>query len=244
MAFTIEELAARAGMTVRNVRNYQTKGLVPPPALQGRKGVYSDEHLARLELIKEMQASGFNLAAIRKLLEGVPEGSGREALRFEQALLSPWTEERPEIVDAAELAERFGNPEPEILARAEAAGVLRLMDDGRIEVIVPGLVKAGERVLALGIPLEDVVAITEQLVANSNRVATAFVDLFLRNVWRPFEQAGKPAERWPEVRAALEALRPLASEALLGAFQARMAFAVEEAFGTELERRQRDDRSA
>ena len=244
MAFPIEELAARAGMTVRNVRNYQTKGLLPPPQLQGRKGVYSDEHLARLELIKEMQAGGFNLTAIRKLLEGVPEGAGREALRFEQALLSPWSEEEPEIVDAAELAERFGSPDPEILARAEAAGVLRFMDDGRVEVIVPGLVAAGERVLALGIPIGDVVDITEQLVANSNRIAAAFVELFLRNVWRPFERAGKPAERWPEVRAALEALRPLASEALLGAFQARMALAVEEAFGSELDRHDRAERPA
>ena len=101
----IEELAGRAGMTVRNVRNYQTKGLLPPPRLAGRKGVYSDEHLARLQLIKEMQAGGFNLTAIRKLLEGVPEGAGREALRFEQALLSPWSEDEPEIVEVAELAE-------------------------------------------------------------------------------------------------------------------------------------------
>ena len=240
MALTIEELAQRAGMTVRNVRNYQTKGLLPPPQLAGRKGLYSDEHLARLQLIREMHSGGFNLTAIRKLLDGVPEGSGREALRFEQALLSPWSDEAPEIVDAAELAERFGNPGPEALARVEKAGVLRVLDDGRVELIAPGLVRAGERVLSLGIPLEDVVDITEQLVANSNRVAAAFVDLFLRNVWRPFEQAGKPADRWPEVRAALEALRPLASEALLGAFQARMSRAVEDAFGNEL---QNDERS-
>jgi DNA-binding transcriptional MerR regulator len=234
MAFTIEELAHGAGMTVRNVRNYQTKGLLPPPRLEGRKGVYDDEHLARLQLIKEMQGAGFNLVAIRTLLERTPEGAGREVLRFEQALLSPWTDDGPEIVTAEDLAERFGNPPPEILVRAERAGVLRVLDDGRVELLAPALIRAGEQVMALGVPIEDVIEVTEQLVANSNRIASVFVDLFLRNVWRPFEQAGRPPERWPEIRAALEGLRPLASDALLGAFQARMSHAVEEAFGTEL----------
>jgi DNA-binding transcriptional MerR regulator len=238
---TIEELARRAGMTVRNVRNYQTKGLLPPPELKGRKGVYDDEHLARLVLIKEMQGAGFNLAAIRALLRSVPEGAGREALRFEQALLSPWGDEKTTIVEAGELADRFGHPPPEVFARAERAGIVRTLDDGRVEILAPRLVRAGEQVMALGVPVADVLEVTEQLVANSNRIAAAFVELFLRNVWRPFEQAGRPAEKWPEIRTALERLRPLATEALLGSFQARMSLAVEEAFGSELASDERRD---
>jgi hypothetical protein len=119
--------------------------------------------------------------------------------------------------------------------RAERAGVLRTLEDGRIELTVPGLIRAGEEVLALGVPIEDALEVMEQLVANSRRVASVFVDLFLRHVWRPFEEAGRPPERWPEIRGALERLRPLASQALLGAFQARMSRAVEEAFGSELD---------
>lgn len=231
---TIEELAGAAGMTVRNVRNYQTKALIPPPELRGRKGVYGAEHLARLQLIREMQASGFNLAAIKKLLDRVPQGAGQEALRLERALLSPWSDEEPQVVAADELAERFGNPPPEILERAQRIGAIRVLDEGHVEVPVPSLLRLGRQVMDLGVPLEDVLAVTEQLVANSNRVAAAYVDLFLRNVWQPFEREGRPRERWPEVRAALERLRPLASEALLAAFQARMESAVEEAFGSEV----------
>lgn len=234
MAVTIDELARRTGLTVRTIRNYQTKGLVSPPALKGRTGLYDEEHVARLRLIKEMQAAGFNLASIRRLLDIVPAGAGEEALRLEQALLSPWSSEQPQIISAAELAGRFGNPPPEVIERAQKLGVLKVLGDGNVELPVPSLIKAGQQVMELGISLEDVMQVTEMLIASADRVAAVFTELFLKNVWRPFEEAGRPAEQWQEVRSALERLRPIASEALLGAFQARMKVAVEGSFGAQL----------
>jgi DNA-binding transcriptional MerR regulator len=67
---TIGELAAAAGMTVRNVRNHQARGLIGPPRLEARTGYYGREHLERLKLIRAMQDEGFNLEAIRCLLGG------------------------------------------------------------------------------------------------------------------------------------------------------------------------------
>src|SRR5919201_6474726 len=84
-SLTIDELARRTGMTVRNIRAHQSRGLVPPPQVRGRTGYYGDEHLARIELIKELQADGFNLEAIRRLLEGAG-GSSSEVLDFSRAL--------------------------------------------------------------------------------------------------------------------------------------------------------------
>ena len=55
---TIDELAARVGMTVRNIRAYTSRGLLPPPRLRGRTGLYDEEHLARLTMVKEMLADG------------------------------------------------------------------------------------------------------------------------------------------------------------------------------------------
>src|SRR6478609_2458560 len=78
-SMTIDELARRTGMTVRNIRAHQSRGLVPPPDVRGRTGYYGDEHVERIELIKELQADGFNLEAIRRLLEGAG-GSSREVL--------------------------------------------------------------------------------------------------------------------------------------------------------------------
>ena len=64
LRLTIGELAEAAGMTVRNVRNHRSRGLIGPPALVARTGYYGTEHLERLKLIRAMQAEGFNLEAI------------------------------------------------------------------------------------------------------------------------------------------------------------------------------------
>src|SRR5919197_396691 len=106
-SMTIDELARRTGMTVRNIRAHQSRGLVPPPDVRGRTGYYGDDHVARIELIKELQADGFNLEAIRRLLEGAG-GSGSEVLSFSRALRAPFEDEQPEILDMREMAERWG----------------------------------------------------------------------------------------------------------------------------------------
>ncbi len=81
-----------------------------------------------------------------------------------------------------------------------------------------------------------------QLRHHSKGVARTFTDLFIEQVWKPFEEAGSPEERWPEVREALERLRPLAADALLAMFQLTMTEAVEKAFGREVERLRRGSR--
>ena len=73
LRLTIGELAAAAGMTVRNVRNHQARGLIAPPSLVARTGYYGTEHLERLKLIRAMQAEGFNLEAIGLLLASAGE---------------------------------------------------------------------------------------------------------------------------------------------------------------------------
>src|SRR2546428_10531477 len=65
---TIDELAHRTGMTVRNIRAHQSRGLLPPPEVRARTGYYGTEHVARIELIRELQGEGFNLESIRRLL--------------------------------------------------------------------------------------------------------------------------------------------------------------------------------
>ncbi|MDP8987506.1 MAG: MerR family transcriptional regulator, partial [Actinomycetota bacterium] len=37
---TIDDLAREAGCTTRNIRSYQTLGLLPPPSIVGRVGYY------------------------------------------------------------------------------------------------------------------------------------------------------------------------------------------------------------
>src|SRR5213083_2244877 len=116
---TIDELARQTGMTVRNIRAHQSRSLLPPPEVRGRTGYYGEEHVARIELIKELQADGFNLESIRKLLEGAG-GSSSEVLDFSRTLRAPFEDEQPEIISAEELAERWGGALDErLMARAE-----------------------------------------------------------------------------------------------------------------------------
>ena len=233
---TIDALARETGMTVRNIRAHQSRGLLPPPEVRGRTGYYGPEHVARIELIRELQGEGFNLESIRRLLDG-SAGVSDEVLRFTRAVRAPFEDEEPQIVEAAELAERWRSSDPKLLERAERLGFLRPLGDGRYEEISPRLAAAGDELAALGVPAEVALETVERVRRHADGVATTFVRLFLKQVWKPFDEAGRPEERWPEVREALERLRPLASEALLSVFQIAMGDAVEKAFGREMERR-------
>ena len=94
-------------MSVRNIRAHQRRGLLPPPELRARTGYYGPAHVARLRLIQEMQATGFNLAAIKHLVDDA-ERVGEEVIDFARALLTPFENERPEMIDGAELASASG----------------------------------------------------------------------------------------------------------------------------------------
>lgn len=227
---TIGELARRTGMTIRNIRAHQTRGLLPPPEVHGRTGYYNQDHVARIELTREMQAEGLNLEAIRRVLES-SEGSSREMVDFARAVRAPFEDETPEIFDVDELAAAWGVEkfDPKLLARVEELGVLRRLPEGKIEVISPRLQQAGTALIELGVPPQAAVETAEQLRRSSERVARTFVELFVREIWEPFDKAGRPEEDWPKVREALDRMRPLASDALLAMFQVTMGESTEKA---------------
>jgi DNA-binding transcriptional MerR regulator len=233
-ALTIDELARNTGMTVRNIRAHQSRGLLPAPEVRGRTGYYGPEHVARIELIRELQTEGFNLEAIRRLVTGTETSA--EVLRFTRAVRAPFEDEQPQIVETAELIERFGTTDPKILRRAEKLGLLRPLGDGRYEEMSPRLARAGEELAALGVPADVTIEVVARLRRHADGVARTFVRLFLEQVWKPFDAAGRPDERWSDVQEALDRLRPLASEALVGMFQLAMNDAVDQAFGEVLER--------
>lgn len=233
---TIDELARRAGITTRNIRAYQTRGLLRPPDVRGRRGLYGEEHVARLRLIRDMQAAGFNLQAIKRLLEMVPAGAAEEAVRLERALLAPWVTEAPELVDQAELAARFPDAGEEEIRRAQELGLITPLEDGRVRIESPTLLRAGEEVVRLGVPPAEALEVLERVRRHAEGVARAFVSLFLERVWTP-HVSDDPSAGLPRIREALERLRPIASSVLTTTFQRVMAAEVEAAVGDELARR-------
>ena len=73
---TIEQLAAAVGMSVRNIRNHQSRGLLPPPDVRARVGYYGAEHVVRLRLIQKKWASEDELKKVdAKVRETVNEAA-------------------------------------------------------------------------------------------------------------------------------------------------------------------------
>ena len=223
-------------MTVRNIRAHQSRGLLPPPRLRGRTGIYGPDHVARIELIVELQAEGFNLEGIRRLIETSGEDSA-ELLRFTRLIHAPFDEEPGREIPLTALVERFGSDDPKLLERAIKLGVLRPLGEGWIEEVSPRWGAPASELRELGVPPEVALDIVATLRRATDGAARAFVELFLAQVWKPFDEAGRPPERWPEVQESLERLRPLATDAVLAMFRIVMEERVEQAFGRELHRR-------
>jgi DNA-binding transcriptional MerR regulator len=190
-----------------------------------------------LKLIRDLQEEGFNLNGIKRLLDG-EDGTAERMTRFKRALTSPY-DEQPARLTLTELAERFRLSAAEaeaVLSQAENLKILVPDGDGGYEAPSPALLAVAEEVARQGISLQEALAVFEELVEHADAVAHAFVRLFVHDVWGPFQRADMPPERWPEIDESIERLRPLASDALLAIFQARMRSQIEAAFGDGAER--------
>jgi DNA-binding transcriptional MerR regulator len=242
---TIEQLAAESGMTVRNIRAHQARGLLNPPEVRARVGYYGPEHLEQLQLIRDLQEDGFNLGAIKRLLDDT-EGTAERLQRFGRALSAVAAPERGQVLALDELGRRFrvsAEEAPEVLAEAERLGVLVPIGQGRYRVPSPSLLAIAEEVVGRGISVHSALAVLEDIDRHCESVSRTFVELFVAEIWKPFAQADMPDERWPEIEHAVERLGPVASEALMAIFQRRLGAQLEGAF-EEITRRVAERTSA
>ena len=229
---TIEELSDATGMSVRNIRAHQARGLLAPPEVRTRVGYYGPEHVAQLRLIRELQDDGFNLNGIKRLLED-SQGTAERLLRFKLSLSDPEQTEAPEILTLADLGRRFRvDPDevPEVLGQATKLGVLVPVGGNAFEAPSPSLLAVAEEVVSRGIPLRSALDVLAEIDRHVDSVSRSFVRLFLAEVWKPFAQADMPSDRWPEIESAVERLRPIAAEALMAIFRQRLSTQIEGAF--------------
>ncbi|HEY3005952.1 MAG TPA: MerR family transcriptional regulator [Kribbellaceae bacterium] len=231
---TVDQLAAKVGMTVRNVRAYAGRGLLPPPRLVGRTGYYGPDHVARLTLVRELLDKGYTLSAVERMLEDLPDGP--MGLSLFESLVSPWTPTEPEFVDEQQLAQRAGVPhDPATIDKLVELGVVDRTDtEGRLKVHNPDLLRAGLDVIALGVPLDAIFELLPKLFAEAEAVSKLYVNLFRDTVWRSFVDAGMPAEGWPDVQRTIDHIIPLAGQALIATFREAMGREIETAVGEEL----------
>jgi DNA-binding transcriptional MerR regulator len=231
---TIEQLASQAGVTVRNIRSHRARGLLPAPEVRDRVGYYGPQHLARLRTIQELQADGFNLKGIERLL-GQNVGAAEQFLSFRRAL-DEFDDEQPRTFTREDLDARFGTDSDDLLKRAIDTGALVPVEEGRFEAPFPSLLDAAEGVIAAGVSLDHALTVIGKVRSRCRSISHEFVELFLEDIWKPFEDEGYPQDRWPAVREALDQLRPLSLQALAAVYRMTLSDEIEKALGKQLER--------
>ena len=234
-ALTIDELSQRVEMTVRNLREWRTLGLLPAAEMRGRVGYYEPAVVARVERIKELHAQGFPLDLIRRMLEA-SDGSADDVLRFAGALRAPFREEDAPVVDLDRWTEQWGSADPAGLRRAAELGLIRERPDGGYEYTSARVARVGDALHALGLSLEQTLAATAEIREHADGVADLFERVWLEHVWRPFLEAGASEEGLKRLEATLDAVQPLALDAVVGIFTVAMEARIEQGIAREVER--------
>lgn len=213
---TLDELTTRVGMSVRNVRFYTTKGLLSPPIRRGRSGYYSVDHLARLELVRELQAHGFTLSAIERYVARIPSDATPETIALHRTLLAPWMAELPETVGRKELVRRAGRPlSDDDLDTLNALGIVYPTKNGKFQVAVAHL-SVGVALLDLGMPFEAALAAQDIFTKHGREVADELTEVFRTQVWPAYKEGGASPEH---LRQMVEKFKPVSVTALVTAYE-------------------------
>lgn len=215
--YRLDDLAHAAGVTVRNVRAYAERGLLPAPRRVGRINLYDETHLGRLRLINRLLERGYTVAHIADFIDTWEGGHDLgQTLGLEAALLAPSSGELPEELGRADLEELFGSQVDERdIERAIELGLLSQTEDGRFRVHRPRLLRAGAELLDIGMPLPAVLDLAGRMREQINAVAQTFVSTVANHVLAQHEPGWRPSdEEIPALVALVERLRPLARVAV------------------------------
>ncbi|MEU0699143.1 MerR family transcriptional regulator [Streptomyces niveus] len=215
--YRIEDLAHASGATVRTIRAYQDRGLLPTPERRGRANVYGDTHLARLRQIADLLERGYTLASIKELLEAWTAGRGLGGvLGLVAEAHGPWTDEHAARITRAELDERFGgSPDDAALAEAVELGVLERIPDRDDEFLVPSPqeLSVAAELYAAGVPLTAISAHLRELRGQVEHIAARFLEFTSEHVFARYLGNHPPTnEDAAEAASLVRRLRPLARQ--------------------------------
>ncbi|SFO44876.1 MerR HTH family regulatory protein [Pseudonocardia ammonioxydans] len=251
--YRIDELARAANSTVRNVRAYQERGLLPPPRREGRVGIYDGTHLARLQLIGRLLHRGYTASNIAELLRAWQDGRDlADVLGLEQVVTSFFAQELPETITCSELLSLLspsdGEPSEaqvrELVRAAADVGLIELPPGGHLaehcadfRVPSPRLLRTTADLIAAGVPTSEVLSLGAQVRRAVDDTARRFVEIMSDYLFRSRAPGWMPSPgEVPAVAAFIDRIRP----ATAGALQASLALAldhhVDAAFGEYIDR--------
>ncbi|MET9290489.1 MerR family transcriptional regulator [Streptomyces sp. NPDC003077] len=231
------ELAEAAGITVRTLRFYRERKLIPPPRREGRIAWYNDHHLARLRTIAALLERGHTLGGIAELLTAFDNGRDvGEVLGLESPLISPWSEETPVRLTPEELADHFsGDVTAENLAASLDIGYLAVDGDEFVHVS-RRLLDASTELVATGVPLAAVLAAGREVRTHVEAMAELFTTLVRTHVFadtlhRVAEGQPPTSEEIAAITETIEKLRPITKNVV----EAELSMAMDRRVRAELE---------
>lgn len=195
MELTIQELSARVNMTPRNIREWQTIGVLLPPRRRGRLAFYDETHVWRIERVKSLRGDGFPLDVIRQFLER-PQASAADVLTLSATVLDPASQGGSKAVDRAAMAEQFGADVEEALI---GCGLVEVIDDQTVVIKDVATFDYVEQLAAIGLPVDAIVSAVQVMSELQVRGVGVLVDLYRKEVWQPFVDAGLPAAQWRSI---------------------------------------------
>lgn len=215
---SLDELTDRVGISVRNIRFYTTRGLLPPPIKRGRSGYYSPDHIARLELVKELQAHGFTLSAIERYVARIPDESSPEEIAVHRVTLQPWLVEEPRLVTRRELDRLAGKKlTDDELDKLIAMEVVTA--DGDKYAVVESRLSTGLNLFSLEVPIDVLQACHEIYSRHGRAIAEELTDVFQTMLWPRYKHGDIPAEHMVKM---LESFQPASVAAIVEAFSQAM----------------------
>lgn len=232
--FTVDELASRAQMTVRNVRAYASRGLIDAPRLAGRTGYYNREHLQRLQLIRQLLERGFTLSAVEKAIHNTPHHAAGHTLDL-MTILDQNEVGEAEIMTREDLAALAGVERDDALIEAMVGlGLVEKLDGSRLRLLEPAVVRAGVSAVKLGLAPETVITVFPILQSHLRTIADTFVREVVTELIQPFIDAGLPEDQWQGIIDLVDGLMPIASQVTLGIFRSEFRKSIDIEVGEQI----------
>ncbi|MFG2569611.1 MerR family transcriptional regulator [Streptomyces sp. NPDC048567] len=215
--YRIEDLAHASGATVRTIRGYQDRGLLPAPERRGRSNVYGPAHLGRLRQIADLLDRGYTLASIKELLDAWDTGRGLGGvLGLVAEVHGPWTDERAGRITLAQLIAKFGGEADErAIGEAIELGVLERLpgNDDEFGVPSPRELAVAAELYAAGVPLSAIAGQLREVRGQVEQIACRFLEFTTEHVFARYLGHRPPTDADADDAASMvRRLRPLAQQ--------------------------------
>lgn len=214
--YRIEDLSRLSGTTVRTIRAYTDRGLLPKPERLGRANVYDDGHLERLRQIADLLERGYTLASIKELLAAWDAGTGLGGvLGLVDEVDRPWSDEQPARIGLQELMAAFGGvADLSAVEDALQLGVLKAVPgrDDEFEVPSPQELSVAVELHAAGVPLSAITGHLRELRGQVEYISERFLEFTTEYVFQRFLEHPPTDAEAAEAAGLVRRLRPLAQQ--------------------------------